>query len=111
FNLSLTLALMRGLELRQFFFSIHFNPFWGELAPVFWASMVPSIWLWLYVAATLIVRLAVRTTPAFHFSMYLFDVDQHPIRSVGVVAAALVSGAYAMLLAISKFAHVLSEGT
>jgi hypothetical protein len=79
--------------------------------PFFWASMVPSIWLWLYVAATLIVRLAVRTAPAFRFSMYLFDIDQHPIRSVGIVAAVLVSSAYAMLLAIWKFAEVLSEAT
>lgn len=73
--------------------------------------MVPSIWLWLYVAATLIVRLAVRAAPAFRFSMYLFDIDQHPIRSVGIVAAMLVSGAYAMLLAISKFAEALSKST
>lgn len=85
-----------------------FNVF---LEPFFWASMVPSIWLWLYVAATLIVRLAVRAAPAFRFSMYLLDIDQHPIRSVGIVAAMLVSGAYAMLLAISKFAEALSKST
>jgi hypothetical protein len=77
------------------------TPLSGELSPFFWASMVPSIWLWLYVAATLIVRSA----PAFRFSMYLFDIDQHPIRSVGIVAATLVSGAYAMFLMISKFAQ------
>jgi hypothetical protein len=84
------------------------SPFIGEFAPLFYASMMPSIWLWFYVAATLIVRLAVRAAPVFRFSMYLFDIDQHPIRSVGIVAAALVSGAYAIFLVISKLAQVLS---
>jgi hypothetical protein len=60
------------------------------------------------VAATLTVRLAVRAAPLFRFSMYLFDIDQHPIRSVGIVAASLVSGVYVIFLVISKFAQVLS---
>jgi hypothetical protein len=74
---------------------------------LFWPGMVPSIWLWLYVGATLLVRLTVRTAPVFRFSMYLFDIDQHPIRSIGIVAAALASGAYAIVLAIAKFAQAV----
>jgi hypothetical protein len=98
-----------GIVFGQYFENfLTFNVF---LEPFFWTGMVPSIWLWLYVAATLIMRLAVRAAPAFRFSMYLFDIDQHPIRSVGIVAAVLVCSAYAMLLAISKFAQVLSEAT
>jgi hypothetical protein len=77
-------------------------------AVFFLPGMVPSIWLWFYVAATLTVRLAVRAAPLFRFSMYLFDIDQHPIRSVGIVAASLVSGVYVIFLVISKFAQVLS---
>jgi len=75
----------------------------------FWPGMVPSIWLWLYLAATLVVRLAVRTAPVFRFSIYFLDIDQHPIRSVGIVAAALVSCVYIVLVAIWKFADLLSE--
>jgi hypothetical protein len=75
----------------------------------FWPGMVPSIWLWFYVVAVLVVRLAVRTAPVFRFSIYFFDIDQHPIRSVGIVAAALVSCVYIVLLAIWKFAELLSE--
>jgi hypothetical protein len=75
----------------------------------FWPGMVPSIWLWFYMAAILVVRLAVRTAPVFRFSIYFLDIDQHPIRSVGIVAAALVSCVYIVVLALWKFADLLSE--
>jgi len=80
-------------------------------AMFFWSGMVPSIWLWFYVAAILVVRLVARAAPVFRFSIYFFDIDQHPIRSVGVVAAALVGCVYVALLAIWKFVDLLSEGT
>jgi hypothetical protein len=54
------------------------------------------------------VRLALRSSSWLRFLLYLFDIDKHPIRSVGIVAAMLVSGAYAVVLAISKFAQVVS---
>jgi hypothetical protein len=75
----------------------------------FWPGMVPSIWLWLFVAATLIVRLTARVAPVFRFSIYFLDIDQHPVRSVGVVASALVGCVYIILVAIWKFADLLSE--
>jgi hypothetical protein len=75
----------------------------------FWPGMVPSIWLWLYVVATLVVRLAARTAPVVRFSNYFFDIDQHPIRSVGIVAATLVGCIYVVLIAIWKFTDRLIE--
>jgi hypothetical protein len=75
----------------------------------FWPGMVPSIWLWLYVVATLVVRLAARIAPVFRFSTYFLDIDQHPIRSVGIVAATLVGCIYLVLLGIWKFADRLIE--
>jgi hypothetical protein len=77
----------------------------------FWPGMVPSMWLWFYVAATLVVRLVVRATPVFRFSIYFLDIDQHPIRSVGIVAAALVGCIYIVLLAIWGFADLLGEAS
>jgi hypothetical protein len=85
-----------------------FAPLSYALTIFFLPGMLPSVWLWLYVAATLIVRLAVRTAPLLRFLMYLLDIDKHPIRSVGIVAAMLISGAYTIFLAISKFAQVLT---
>jgi hypothetical protein len=81
------------------------------LEVLFWPGMVPSIWLWFYVVATVVVRLAVRSAPVFRFSIYFFDIDEHPIRSVGIVAAVLISCVYIVLLAIWKFADLLSEAT
>jgi hypothetical protein len=92
-----------------FFISFLWPPvitFSGGTAPLFWAGMVPSIWLWLYVAATLIARLAIRSAPLLRFLMYLFDIDQHPIRSVGIVAAmlAMVLAMAMTILAITTWA-------
>jgi hypothetical protein len=75
-------------------------------AVFFWPGMVPSIWLWAYMGATLIVRLAVRSAPVLRFSNYFLDIDQHPIRSVGSVAAVLVGFAYIVLLVIFRFAEL-----
>ena len=109
--------MLGGVDWNHVVSNFGFNPlpiFSGLKRPYemfFWPGMVPSMWLWLYVAATLIVRLVVRTAPVFRFSVYFFDIDQHPIRSVGVVAAALVSCVYIVLLAIWKFADLMSEAT
>lgn len=78
-------------------------------AVFFWPGMVPSIWLWFYVGAILIVRVAARSAPLFRFSNYFFDIDQHPIRSVGSVAAALVGFAYIVLLLILRFAELFND--
>ena len=70
-------------------------------ANVFWAGMMPSLWLWVYVLAAQITKLISRTTSLFHFLTYFLDIDAHPMRSVGVVAAILLSGFYATYLAAS----------
>jgi hypothetical protein len=75
-------------------------------AVFFWPGMMPSIWLWFYVGAILVVRLVARSAPVFRFSNYFFDIDQHPIRSVGSVAAALLGVAYVVALVILRFAEV-----
>jgi hypothetical protein len=74
---------------------------------LFWPGMVPSLWLWFYIAAILIIRLAVLVTPVYRFSIYFFDIDQHPIRSVGVVFAGLVGCAYLIRLAYLNVAEIL----
>jgi hypothetical protein len=79
--------------------------------PLFWPGMVPSIWLWLFLLATLIVRVSARTAPALRVAMYWFDGDRHPIRFVGIVAAALVSMFYGVYLLIWVFAAAVSGAT
>jgi hypothetical protein len=76
---------------------------------LFWPGMVPSIWLWFFIVATLIVRASARTAPVLRLSMYWFDGERHPIRFVGMVAAALVSVLYGAFLLMSEFEEALSE--
>src|SRR5229473_3223249 len=117
FSLHLVLFVLGQVDWNHVVSNFGFDPlpiFSGLEWPfemLFWPGMVPSIWLWFYVVATLVVRLAVRAAPVSRFSIYFFDIDQHPIRSVGIVAAALVSCVYIVLLAIWKFADLLSETT
>jgi hypothetical protein len=106
-----------GVDWHHVVSNFSFNPlpilsaFEWPFAISFWTGMVPSIWLWLYVAATLMVRLTASAAPVFRFSSYFLDIDQHPIRSVGVVAAALVGCLYIVIHAIWNVAELLSEAT
>lgn len=65
-----------------------------------WVSMLPSIWLWLYVIASLLARLMAKSAPLLRFLLYFLDIDKHPIRSIGFIAAILVVTAYAVDLGI-----------
>jgi hypothetical protein len=57
------------------------------------------------------VRLVGRSAPLLGFSNYFFDIDEHPIRSVGTVAAALIGFAYIVVLIIFRFAEVFDDAT
>jgi hypothetical protein len=62
--------------------------------------VLPSIWLWAYVAAALVTRLLLSSTPLFRFLANFLDVDGHPIRSLGVVAGAFGGASSAAALII-----------
>ncbi len=64
---------------------------WGVL---FFAGLIPSIWLWLYIGASLITRFVIRSQRMITFLKYFLPVNKHPFRSVGVVAATLALGIY-----------------
>lgn len=64
---------------------------WGVL---FFAGLIPSIWLWLYIGSSLITRFAIRSQKMITFLKYFLPVNKHPFRSVGVVAATLALGIY-----------------
>jgi hypothetical protein len=55
----------------------------------FWAGFVPSLWMWLYVAALFVTRLLLRSERLVNWLRWFLDVDKTPFRSIGAVAAAL----------------------
>jgi hypothetical protein len=81
------------------------NPFSSSYAPVetanyFWAGMVPSMWLWLNVVAISVTILMNKTSRVFEFLFYMLDVEEHPVRSVGFVAASIITGIYGVRIII-----------
>jgi len=57
------------------------------------ASLLPSIWLWAYVFAAMITRAVARSRRLFGFLAYLLPLEEHPVRSVGMLSGALASAA------------------
>jgi len=54
------------------------------IANLFWASTLPSIWLWIHVLASLFTRACMISRPLL---LNFLDIDAKPFTSVGVVAA------------------------
>src|ERR1051326_5932370 len=69
---------------------------------MFYAGLLPSIWLWLYIFSAVITKLALKFAPSIRFVVFFLDVDEHPIQSVGIVAASTVTAAYLVSLLISS---------
>jgi CBS domain containing-hemolysin-like protein len=69
----------------------HFLITFVPVANLFWASMIPSIWLWAYVIAALVTRMLLASRPLFRKLVGFLDVNEHPIRSIGIVAAAAMA--------------------
>jgi hypothetical protein len=75
------------------------NPIRNEVAVLFYASLVPTLWIWVFFFSVLISRMLIRVTPVLEFARYALDIDQHPMRSVGFIAALICAGICAVLLA------------
>jgi hypothetical protein len=75
----------------------------NEVAVLFYAGLLPSIWLWLYTAATMVTRIASRAKGLITGVIYFLDVEKHPIRSVGLVAGVIASSILALSLAVKSW--------
>ena len=70
------------------------NPLSNPFGILFLAGLLPSLWLWLYLASSLLTRLVGRSERGIRFLLYVLDIDEHPFRSVGVVAGAVSASVY-----------------
>lgn len=55
----------------------------------FYASIAPSIWLWLFVLAGIVSR---AIAPIWPFTLYALNFEQAPLKMIGLVASVLVAG-------------------
>jgi hypothetical protein len=67
----------------------------------FWSGFVPSIWMWLYVAALFVTRSLLRSEKLVNRLRWLLDVEKSPFRSIGAVAAALAFVASVAIILVS----------
>lgn len=81
------------------------GPVANEVAVLFYAGLLPSIWLWLYTAATMVTRIVTRAKGLIKSVVYFLDVEEHPIRSVGLVAGVLASSIFALSLAVKSWLY------
>jgi hypothetical protein len=57
----------------------------------FYASIAPSIWLWLFVLAGIVSR---AVAPIWPFTLYALNFEQAPLKMIGLVASVLVAGVW-----------------
>lgn len=74
------------------------------LANLFWASVCPSMWMYIYVLAAFATRALIETRPLFRWSFRILNIEEHPLRSTGLVAALMSSAAVALVLALRAVA-------
>jgi hypothetical protein len=61
-----------------------------------------SIWLWLYAGSGFILKAARRFDIGFDWFNRHFDIEKHPLQSIGLVASALVAVVYWTVVVVSR---------
>jgi hypothetical protein len=98
----------------EFWFIFRFEKYWRFLVSIllmfdldpalvwnfpganfFWAGMVPAMWLWLMFLATTLSILGQKSSWILKKIIPRLDLQHHPIRSIGYVAAVAVTAVYA----------------
>jgi hypothetical protein len=79
------------------------GPTANEVAVLFYAGFLPSMWLWLYTSAMIVTQTLQKTKGLIRSLVYFLDVEEHPIRSVGLVAAVIASGVLTLWFIIRSF--------
>jgi hypothetical protein len=74
----------------------------NSVSAFFYAALLPSIWIWIYIGSVVFARAIVHSTGALRRLQWLLDVDLAPFRSVGVVAAALIFVFTLIIVAIER---------
>lgn len=64
----------------------------------FYSTFLTSLWLWLFVLSSLIVRIAGRLNTGMKWFTETFDVESKPLRSIGIVAIAITVIIFILLI-------------
>jgi hypothetical protein len=97
FTLEIAFFLVNGLV----FFSVPF-------ANLFWASMVPSIWLWAYIISALGANILVRNRTALRLISKFFDVQNSPFSFLGFLSGGIGGLVTVVFLALGTIIQLVS---
>jgi hypothetical protein len=83
-------------------FSEYFPQVWAELFPLhegmfsglFFVSLVPTLWFWLYAVSSYMTRLVARSQPGIQILRYVWNIEKHPFKVVGVLAGIIATLGY-----------------
>jgi hypothetical protein len=78
------------------------GPISDEVSLFFWAGLLPTLWLALYTAATILTRGLITVAPVFSFVLRYLDVEERPIQVIGIVAALIISVLIAVFALLAK---------
>jgi len=67
--------------------------------------MVTSAWLWLNFMAILFSAMILKSRAALQFAFNTLDVEEHPVRSVGFVAATMSSLLYGVTATVKALVN------
>jgi hypothetical protein len=73
------------------------------LSPFYYTGMLPSVWMWLYIGAASVAGALVKSEKPIKRIIWALDVEKSPIRSVGVIAGAMVFVAAFILALFAGF--------
>jgi hypothetical protein len=77
--------------------------FGNASAVLFYPAFFTSIWLWLYAGSGFILKAARRFDIGFEWFNRKFDIEHHPLQSLGLIAGALVALAYWTAATVKHF--------
>ena len=66
------------------------------------AALFTSVWLWLYAGSGFLLKAARRFDIGFDWFNRKFDIEKHPLQSIGLVAGAIVAVVYWAAVGISR---------
>lgn len=67
-----------------------------------YTTFFTSFWVWIYILSILVVQISFRAEPLVKFFQWALNIDKHPIRVIGVVAAGICVTALGILTTIVK---------
>jgi hypothetical protein len=65
-------------------------------------SFFTSLWLWLYAGSGFLLKAARRFDLGFEWFNGKFDIEKHPLQSIGLVAGSIVAVVYWTAVGVSR---------